>query len=63
MCECRAVRLSRPPKISEVLDQYQVLALLEALDSARLLAGRQSLVPYLNFRQVRFQYLIDLNFE
>lgn len=39
----------------------EAVALLSALDNAKLLAGGQSLMPMLNMRYVLPDHLIDLN--
>jgi carbon-monoxide dehydrogenase medium subunit len=53
------------PAPFEYLSPKTMQAALDLLaihgDDARILAGGQSLVPLLNFRMARFQYLVDIN--
>jgi aerobic carbon-monoxide dehydrogenase medium subunit len=56
-------RPMKPPAFSyhDPKTVAEVIALLSALDNAKLLAGGQSLMPMLNFRFVQPDHIIDLN--
>ncbi len=58
----RDVRVKPPPfDYRAPISIDEVCALLGSLEDAKVLAGGQSLVPLLNFRLARPQYIVDIN--